>query len=448
MGAEKLDDVAPTPRASHFTSSPTPAVVTSPAEETAVSPVEDALSPAPSASLAPDSLQVRPASPLLTISPPPEREPTVVSGDILLPLLIYAVMKSNPDRLVSHLLYLQRFRNSTFGGEESYCLCNFLAVAEFLENVDLAGLGLSGPEGVVPSTATLSPIAVARGGVDPSSPPPPPASIRGRVEQQVDALAGSATKVISGVTGVVDTSFGVLRSFLPGGPDSVVGTPAVNSDQNAAPWNAIRPGFGILRRESGFSIASIAASLPGAGRERARSMLRGTEETGQQMVERPASRGSLYVPPDDSSEDGDDDDEEGSADESDADETHDTRSIRSFGSMMSDRRQAISRKSLSDRLASMPGLNRDGTKVSKWYSSLLQIVDLYLLHHSHLHLTPGRVQYWFRRVNSHLHPLEDRRFSQPPTLLQCLGRTHYFRHFRVHPLQVLQQKQELIWPRR
>lgn len=28
------------------------------------------------------------------------------------------------------------------GGEESYCLVNLLAVAEFLENVDLAALGL------------------------------------------------------------------------------------------------------------------------------------------------------------------------------------------------------------------------------------------------------------------------------------------------------------------
>jgi hypothetical protein len=333
----------------------------------------------------PASLQVRSESPLLTISPPPERDPTPVSGDILLPLIIFAVVKSNPEQLVSQLLYIQRFRNRSFGGEESYCLINLMAVAEFLENVDLAGLGLTGPEGQVPrsalfsssyrvysnllsSTADLTPITLARGGLDPSSPqlPLPPAGLRGRVEQQVDALAGSANKVLSGV---VDSSFGVLRSFLPGGPEAVA-TPAVNAEQGAAPWNAMRPAFGLLRRESGFSIASLAASLPGAGgRERSRSVHQ--EETGRQMTEvssRPGSRASLYVPPEDS------DEENGSAvDESDEesdDEAHDTRSIRSFGSMMSNPRKAVPRKSLADRLSSVPGLNRlaqDSAKVRVEY---------------------------------------------------------------------------------
>jgi hypothetical protein len=139
----------------------------------------------------------------------------------------------------------------------------------------------------------------------------------------------------------------------------------VDADQNAAPWNAMRPAFGILRRESGFSIASLTASLPG-GRERARSVAN-PEESGRQMTEvtsRPASRASLYVPLEESEEEDNDDRSE---DEDSADGNHDTRSIRSFGSMMSDRRKAISRKTLSDRLASMPGLGRlggDGSKVN------------------------------------------------------------------------------------
>lgn len=73
-------------------------------------------------------------------------EPTPVSGDILLPLIIFAVVKANPPRLVSHLLYAQRFRNQGVGGEESYCLINLMAVAEFLENVDLEALGLGDSE--------------------------------------------------------------------------------------------------------------------------------------------------------------------------------------------------------------------------------------------------------------------------------------------------------------
>ena len=99
---------------------------------------------------------------------------------------------------------------------------------------------------------------------------------RGRVEQQVDAITGSANRVLSGV---VDSSFGVLRSILPiaGVSDgSAALTSADGSEEGlaaSAPWNISRPGFGLLRGESGFSIASLAASLPGASgmRDRARS---------------------------------------------------------------------------------------------------------------------------------------------------------------------------------
>ena len=92
------------------------------------------------------SLKARSESALLTISPPPEQHSTPVSGDILLPLIIFSVVKSNPPHLVSELLYAQRYRNQSVGGEESYCLVNLMAVAEFLENVDLGALGLGDSE--------------------------------------------------------------------------------------------------------------------------------------------------------------------------------------------------------------------------------------------------------------------------------------------------------------
>ena len=101
-----------------------------------------------------------PPSPLLTVSsaPPdpspanisPAAGPTPVSGDIILPLMIFAVVKANPPHLVSHLLFTQRFRRErAAGGEEGYCLINLMAVAEFLENVDLAALGLGESEKMV-----------------------------------------------------------------------------------------------------------------------------------------------------------------------------------------------------------------------------------------------------------------------------------------------------------
>jgi len=58
---------------------------------------------------------------------------------------------------------------------------------------------------------------------------------------------------------------------------------------------------------------------------------------------------------------GDDDSQENDEDEEEEDDQHDARSIRSFENMMgraSRRRRTRTRKSLSDRLASTPGLAR------------------------------------------------------------------------------------------
>jgi hypothetical protein len=95
----------------------------------------------------------------------PYTKPTPISSDILLPLLIFSVVKANPPHFVSHLLYTQRFRNQSpslspaYGegedgggrgkGEEGYCIINLMAVAEFLENVDMRALGLGEHEGRV-----------------------------------------------------------------------------------------------------------------------------------------------------------------------------------------------------------------------------------------------------------------------------------------------------------
>jgi hypothetical protein len=223
------------------------------------------------------------------------------------------------------------------------------------------------------STADLTPIPVHRAALESSQTPPVspegvPARLRRGVEQQVDAIAGSANKVI---LGVVDQGFGVLRALLPGNPaDAQVTSPEnANPDQDAAPWNAARPGFGLLRRESGFSIASLAASLP-VGRDRSRSFASTTgttaEESGQMMVDvssRPGSVRSIYGSDAESS--GDENSQEDESDEEEqegVDDRHDTRSIRSFENMMGRaarrRRPRKTRKSLSDRLASMPGLSR------------------------------------------------------------------------------------------
>jgi hypothetical protein len=92
-----------------------------------------------------DSPPIQAATPPAAMASRPS-SPTPVSGDIILPLMIFAVVKANPSHFVSHLLYTQRFRNQRVGGEESYCLVNLMAVADFLENVDLKALGLGESE--------------------------------------------------------------------------------------------------------------------------------------------------------------------------------------------------------------------------------------------------------------------------------------------------------------
>jgi hypothetical protein len=255
-------------------------------------------------------------------------------------------------------------------------------------------------------------------------------TLRGRMEQQVDAIAGSANKVISGVVG---TSFGVLRMLLPGVQESTAVVTNVNavsdtvsnpitSNTNTSPntngnanvsgnvdsggggvgWNPVRPGFGLLRRETGLAIAaSIAASLPGGGGSGGRRVGAGSSsgagagEEGQMLVtvSRPASvrsgAGSGFEDEvglgdeGEGNEEGENEEErgEGEEEEEDGEEGGDSRSIQSFESMMTGKREKRAaanaksgRKSLSDRLAHMSGFSRlqskegGGDKVRLVYS--------------------------------------------------------------------------------
>ncbi|KAG8863622.1 hypothetical protein FRC20_010664 [Serendipita sp. 405] len=181
---------------------------------------------------------------------------TPVASDILLPFMIYSIVKTNPPELVSHLLYTQRYRMrshspSSGAGEEAFCLINLLAAVEFLENVDLAALGLADSSRVL-SVADLAPLPLSPNALTetggPDSPlASPAAKLRGRVNQQVEELAGSANKVLSGV---VDSSFLALKGLLsnnnvPEKTEGSVHSPSsMVSPNEVPPWNLQRPGFG------------------------------------------------------------------------------------------------------------------------------------------------------------------------------------------------------------
>lgn len=208
-------------------------------------------------------------------------------------------------------------------------------------------------------------------------------NLRNRMGQGVDAIADSANKVISGV---VDSSFGILRSFLPnqGSEGHVSRRNSLGISRPPTPGalgSVPKPGFGgLLRRDKdgatspgaegsmpsggGFSIANIAASLPISVRGRASN----GEEAGQQLMSvsrassvrsrasvgsRGSTRGDfkLRIAGESSDEDSDDESEESDEEESDgegnesaedgadyvgadAKSVGSTRSITSFESML------------------------------------------------------------------------------------------------------------------
>ncbi|QRW17131.1 hypothetical protein RhiXN_05133 [Rhizoctonia solani] len=323
-----------------------------------LSPVSDQVSKGASPSMGPGLVsQVADSTASPSPAPSINIQPTPVSSDVLLPVMIYAVVKTNPNQLVSHLLYVQRFRSRSVGGEESFCLINLMAVVEFLENVDLAVLGLASSEKVM-SVADLTPIPLAETVESAASASHHPLDIiaasirlRGKVNQ-VGEMAGSAAGKV--ILGVMDTSMLAIKGLL-------------GTDSN--PDSGHRPGFGLLRRGSGFSIASVKASLPAVGRGTPRADPDTIPQEGQQLIEVSSRPGSLRsVQMGDSDESSGTSSSSGSEDDSSGEEASDdegtrgadARSVRSFSSMLSraSKDERRDRPSLQDRLANMSNLSK------------------------------------------------------------------------------------------
>ncbi|KAI1425481.1 hypothetical protein F5Y12DRAFT_784602 [Xylaria sp. FL1777] len=66
------------------------------------------------------------------------------SADSFMPLLIYVVLRANPDHLVSNVQYILRFRNQEkLGGEAGYYLSSLMGAVQFVENMDRTTLTIS-----------------------------------------------------------------------------------------------------------------------------------------------------------------------------------------------------------------------------------------------------------------------------------------------------------------
>ncbi|KAL7276325.1 hypothetical protein RUND412_000697 [Rhizina undulata] len=69
------------------------------------------------------------------------------SADKFVPLLIYVVLRANPEHLVSNVNYIMRFRNAEkLGGEAGYYLSSLSGAISFIENLDRSSLTITDEE--------------------------------------------------------------------------------------------------------------------------------------------------------------------------------------------------------------------------------------------------------------------------------------------------------------
>ncbi|CAO1638725.1 unnamed protein product [Sympodiomycopsis kandeliae] len=134
------------------------------------------------------------------------------SADLILPILIRLIVAANPVALASQLLFIQRYRNEKLlsNGEAAYCLINFQAAVQFIENAKPAELGLD--------DEALSVMLQEEGGKGEKS-----AAVEMLKHVRQEQAGGSAAADMpvvgrmKGLTGVVNSSFSVLGRVLGSG---------------------------------------------------------------------------------------------------------------------------------------------------------------------------------------------------------------------------------------
>ncbi|KAH0615063.1 uncharacterized protein H6S33_000699 [Morchella sextelata] len=88
------------------------------------------------------------------------------SADKFIPLLIYVVLRANPEHLVSNVQYILRFRNpDKLNGEAGYYLSSLMGAIQFIENLDRSSLTITDEEFEKNVEAAVAAIA--------ERPPPP-----------------------------------------------------------------------------------------------------------------------------------------------------------------------------------------------------------------------------------------------------------------------------------
>ncbi|CAG7561742.1 unnamed protein product [Fusarium equiseti] len=177
------------------------------------------------------------------------------SADSFMPLLIYVVLQSNPEHLVSNVQYILRFRNQEkLGGEAGYYLSSLMGAVQFIENMDRTTLTITDEEFERHVEEAVSAIAekhaqsprVTQQPVfnEKSGPPQGESSARPSLDgprrsTSNDDYSGEEKAAITGLLKTIQrplSSIGRMFSDEPGpslgGPSSAPRTPAPQERQN------------------------------------------------------------------------------------------------------------------------------------------------------------------------------------------------------------------------
>ncbi|KAF9987971.1 hypothetical protein BGZ75_010236 [Mortierella antarctica] len=189
---------------------------------------------------------------------PPSSSRKQYSADVLLPLLIFSVVKSNPPMLISNLRYIQRFKvQDHLTGELAYCLTNMMAVVSFLETLEPQALGLSSDIKVMSDMSDIQ--------VVPGKHIPPPLLKFQDLQEGLDQTKALGHKVSQEIVGVAEEGIKVISDVVQDGYSKFFGrflTTADGAVQNR----------GSRSLSAASSLAATAAAAARAEDERMKRM--------------------------------------------------------------------------------------------------------------------------------------------------------------------------------
>ncbi|KAG5357612.1 Vacuolar protein sorting-associated protein 9a [Yarrowia sp. C11] len=175
------------------------------------------------------------------------------SADGFLPLLIYVVIKAQPQHLTSNLNYIQRFRSSErLSGEPGYYLSSLLGAVAFVEQLDKSSLSITDEDFDANLERTLAEIAEKNAKKEQEAaeeakmkalaPPETP----GRADSQSPALSAESStpsNILMSSAGLITSPFKSLSKFFEGSFDDVGASTEDATPQSEAESIAVAQGL-------------------------------------------------------------------------------------------------------------------------------------------------------------------------------------------------------------